>query len=418
MKKNFYLIAILFVSSTFACGGKKNTNQGTIKTDTTSGTKDTNTPENNTTSQKIYQGIELDKSKYPDDLYVVMPDDIRSSGYLTGGNEDYKDEYMIDHDPYTWWSPNPNRNGQGAWIELVFGTEIPMEGFEIWGGSHNPEYPKYGDIYKLNNRVKKGICEFSDGSQISFELKDVDAWQWVKFDKTVKTKSIKLRINEVYKGDKWDDLCIAEFLALTSDESLAYYGGDMAKPVIYLYPEHTMDVNVQLNTDQMNGTLDVTYPAYTENGWNVTASLDGKLVEKKSGKIYQYLFWEGTSLKQWEFEDGFVVKGTETASFLEDKLSEMGLLPHEYNDFIVYWLPLMVKNKYNLIRFPNDEYTRDIPLIVEPQPTTVLRVFMIFQPLEHPIEIPQQSLKNTKRNGFTVVEWGGTEVKGQGAFDL
>jgi hypothetical protein len=418
MKKNFYLIVLLIASGTFACGGKKNNNQGNIKTDTTSVNQEANNQQNHSSPVKIYQGVELDKSKYPDDLYVVMPDEIRSSGYLTGENEDYKNEYMIDHDPYTWWSPNPNRNGQGAWIELVFGTEVPMEGFEIWGGSHNPAYPKYGDIYKLNNRVKKGVCEFSDGSQISFELKDVDAWQWVKFDKTIKTKSIKLRINEVYKGDKWDDLCIAEFLALTSDESLAYYGEDVAKPVIYLYPEHTMDVNVQLDTYRMNGSLDVTYPAYTETGWNVTASPDGKLVEKESGKIYHYLFWEGSSLKQWKFEDGFVVKGSETAAFLEEKLSEMGLLPNEYNDFIVYWLPLMIKNKYNLIRFPNDEYTRDVPLLVEPQPTTILRVFMVFKPLDIPIEIPQQKLNKCKRNGFTLVEWGGTAITNSGSVDL
>lgn len=409
MRNSSFLLLALGAGLFFSCGNKKTNDQNIVKQDTSSNKQVTTDEE--ILSDKIYKGVELDKSKYPDDLYVVMPDDIRSSGYLTGGNEDYKDDYMIDHDPYTWWSPNPNRNGQGAWIELVFEKEIPMEGFEIWGGSHNPEYPKYGDIYKLNNRVKKGVCEFSDGSKINFELADVDAWQWVKFDKTVKTKSIRLSIGEVYKGDKWDDLCIAEFLALTSDESLAYYGGDMAKPVIYLYPEHKMDVNVQLATHTMNGTLDVTYPAYTKTGWNVTAYPDGKLIDKSNNKAYNYLFWEGTSLKQWQFDEGFVVKGSETATFLENKLSEMGLVANEYNDFIVYWLPLMVKNEYNLIRFPNDEYSRDIPLIIDPQPESMLRVFMVFKALDHPIEIKEQKLKKFERKGFTLIEWGGSEVK-------
>ncbi len=407
MKKNIGII-ILSAAFLFSCSGKKDTTQKESPKDSVENevVKKDVLPD-----EKIYQGVELDKSKYPDDLYVVMPDDINSSGYLKGGKEEYKDEYMIDHDPYTWYSPNPNRNGQGAWIELTFTNEIPMEGFEIWGGSHNEDYPKYGNIYKLNNRVKKGICEFSDGTSIQFELKDVDAWQWVKFDKTINTKSIRLRISEVYKGEKWDDLCIAEFLALTSDESLAYYGGEMAKPVIYLYPEKKTEVNVQLDQANMNGSLDVSYPAYGNTGWSITAFPDGKLIDNATSKRYNYLFWEGKSLKQWQFNDGFVVKGSETAEFLEDKLSEMGLISTEYNDFIVYWLPLMMKNKYNLVRFPNEEYNRDVPLKITPQPESMLRVFMIFQPLDGPINIPEQKLERFNRKGFTVVEWGGTAIE-------
>lgn len=403
-------IILIFFSGwlLFSCGQKKNPENNVQGKDTTSQSQ---TPNNEAPPVKVYQGVELDKAKYPDDLYVVMPAKVTSSGYLKGSNEDYRDEFMIDHDPYTWWTPNPNRNGQGAWIELQFDQEIPMEGFEVWGGSHNPNYPKFGDIYKLNNRVKKGVCEFSNGSSIHFELKDVDGWQWVEFDTTIKTSSIRLRINEVYKGEKWDDLCIAEFLALTSDEELAYYGDGMAKPVIYLYPERKMDVTVQLDTKNMNGTLDVTYPAYGNNGWEITAFPDGKLIDKQTHKLYEYLFWEGTSMKQWSFPDGFIVKGNESAAFLEEKLSMMGLLPHEYNDFIVYWLPLMAKNEYNLVRFVNAEYSRDVPLNIYPKPESLLRIYMIFKGIDKPIHIPEQKLSLYKRTGFTVVEWGGSQIK-------
>lgn len=403
---SFFFIALTL--GIISCGQKK-TPENKITG------KDSSSTSNNNNSDKpvdkVYQGVELDKAKYPDDLYVVMPSKVTSSGFLKGTNEDYRDDYMIDHDPYTWWTPNPNRNGQGAWIELQFDQTIPMEGFEVWGGSHNPEYPKFGNIYKLNNRVKMGVCEFSDGTSINFELKDVDSWQWVKFDTTIMTKSIRLKINEVYKGEKWDDLCIAEFLALTSDEEIAYYGDGMAKPVIYLYPERKMDVNVQLDTKNMNGTLDVTYPLYGSTGWNVTAYPDGKLTDKQTGKYYQYLFWEGTSMKQWSFPDGFVVKGEESVQFLEEKLSYMGLLPKEYNDFIVYWLPLMSKNKYNLVRFVNEEYNRDVPLNISPKPQSTLRVYMVFKSLDSPIIIKEQKLHSFKRQGFTVVEWGGSMIE-------
>jgi hypothetical protein len=88
----------------------------------------------------------------------------------------------------------------------------------------------------------------------------------------------------------------------------------------------------------------------------------------------------------------------------------MGLLPNEYNDFIVYWLPLLSKNEYNLVRFVNEEYNRDVPLIISPQPESILRIFMVFEELKSPIIIPQQKLQKFERKGFTVVEWGGTQM--------
>ena len=88
----------------------------------------------------------------------------------------------------------------------------------------------------------------------------------------------------------------------------------------------------------------------------------------------------------------------------------MGLNPNEYNDFIVYWLPLMAKNKYNLVRFANEEYNRDIPLRITPKPESMMRIYMIFQSIEEPIDIKPQQLNKYQRKGFTVVEWGGTEI--------
>ena len=36
---------------------------------------------------------------------------------------------------------------------------------------------------------------------------------------------------------------------------------------------------------------------------------------------------------------------------------------------------------------------------------------MIFKGLDEQIEIKEQKLDKAERNGFTVVEWGGTELK-------
>ena len=179
-----------------------------------------------------------------------------------------------------------------------------------------------------------------------------------------------------------------------------------AKPVIYLYPEEITDVTVELD---YVGELTCTYPAYND-GWQVTAHPDGILVDK-TGLEYNYLYWEGSELGGWPMDEGFCVAGSDTAVFLEEALQKLGLTRREANEFIVYWLPLMEDNPYNLICFQGDAYTDAAKLEVTPAPDTVIRVFMTYKPLAAPVEITPQELDAPERNGFTVVEWGGGEVK-------
>ena len=96
---------------------------------------------------------------------------------------------------------------------------------------------------------------------------------------------------------------------------------------------------------------------------------------------------------------------------MEDALSQLGLTRREANEFIVYWLPQMEENPYNLIAFQSDAYTEAARLAITPIPDTVLRVFMAWKPLEEPVELPPQELAGPERSGFTVVEWGGCQVK-------
>ena len=184
-------------------------------------------------------------------------------------------------------------------------------------------------------------------------------------------------------------------------------GGCAAKPVIYLYPEEPMQVEVTLEYD---GDLTCTYPAYNV-GWKVMALPDGTLTDAVDGKVYSYLFWEGIDQNEYDFSSGFVVPGEDTAEFLQEKLSYLGLTPKEYNEMIVYWLPKMQENVYNLIAFQQEAYTDHARLSITPEPDSVLRVFMTYIPLEEPVEIPEQKLEAFERNGFTVVEWGGSEIE-------
>ena len=200
------------------------------------------------------------------------------------------------------------------------------------------------------------------------------------------------------------------FLSLVSILVLAGCNPDKnvdAKPVIYLYPETTTEVSVKL---EYQGELNCTYPEY-KDGWHVLAQPDGTITDIETQKEYSYLFWEGLSEVKYDMNKGYVIKGSYTAEFLQSILAEMGLTPKEYNEFIVYWLPKMQENPYNLITFQTDVYTENALLKISPEPDSILRVFMAYEALEKPVTVVEPIIEPFTRSGFTVVEWGGTEIK-------
>ena len=178
------------------------------------------------------------------------------------------------------------------------------------------------------------------------------------------------------------------------------------KPIIYLYPKEKMDVSIKLGYEDK---LLITYPEY-KDGWDVTAYPDGTLVEKNTNKKLYSLFWEGLNTETTGIKDeGFIIKGSETSKFLEEKLTILGLNDKEKEEFIIFWLPKLINNKYNYIRFETlEEQNKNMPLIVNPMPDTIIRINMETKPLEKEIKIKEQKINKVERKGYTLVEWGGT----------
>lgn len=48
-------------------------------------------------------------------------------------------------------------------------------------------------------------------------------------------------------------------------------------------------------------------------------------------------------------------------------------------------------------------------LTLSVQPDTTIRVFMTYYSSDKSVEIEEQELPHYERNGFTLVEWGGSE---------
>lgn len=178
-----------------------------------------------------------------------------------------------------------------------------------------------------------------------------------------------------------------------------------AKPIIYLYPDETTEVNVKLVNEEH---LTHTYPKYTSEGWTVLAEPNGDLTDINTGRNLYALYWEGKDDTNIDLRVGFVFEGNDTIDFLEEKLELLGLNEREAEEFIVYWLPRLENNKYNFVYFATgSEVDNNMPLEVTPKPDTSIRILMKVKALNKEIEVEEQKIVTPIRKGFTLVEWGG-----------
>ena len=181
------------------------------------------------------------------------------------------------------------------------------------------------------------------------------------------------------------------------------------KPILYLYPTEDIEVSVKLGYEDK---IICSYPQYT-TGWNVLAKKSSDLIDLNTNRNLYALYYESESVYNFEIQkDGFIVKGSEVTSFLEEKLETLGLTERESEEFIIYWLPILQENEYNYIRFATiEEINHNMPLEFSVQPDTIIRVLMTYKGLDTLIDIEEQQLVTPERTGFVAVEWGGTEIK-------
>jgi len=124
------------------------------------------------------------------------------------------------------------------------------------------------------------------------------------------------------------------------------------------------------------------------------------------------LYWEGINNFKSNYKEGFVVSKEDTSEFLEEKLEILGLNYKEREEFIIYWLPELIKNDYNYIYFmTSSEINNEMPLYITPEPTSVIRIWMTYKSVSSDYKVVEEKLTSPVRDGFTVVEWGGTKIK-------
>ena len=187
--------------------------------------------------------------------------------------------------------------------------------------------------------------------------------------------------------------------------SIDYMTPLMAEPIIYLYDEKMVEYTISLDkkVEVVSSIPEI------KSGWQVYGSGSGDLRLICSGRQYEYLFWEGFAGFIPRLKTGFVVGRDDVPAFFDEKLSGLGLIAKEIEDFKKVWMPEFEKAPYYRISFYDQQIIDEIaPLTIDPLPETIIRVLMDYKPLAAPIDIVEPDLGETPaRYGTTLVEWGG-----------
>ena len=125
--------------------------------------------------------------------------DVEGNGYI------HSADLTLDRNIKTCWSEGIPGHGIGESITINFDEICKVSGINIWTGHQKTE-----DLFYKNNRPTKIRIVGSDGSSEVYNLNDAMGKQIIRLASPISVNSIKIIIEEVAKGNKYQDTCIAE----------------------------------------------------------------------------------------------------------------------------------------------------------------------------------------------------------------
>ena len=321
------------------------------------------------------------KQKNPNVITTLNKIDFEvvDSLYVEKDNQNFLDEYLLNN--YEEYDKLNN--------DYSLNMQLTENDFD------NNTYLVY--VYLNDCGYDKDIKEIgyaNDKLEIVYNIKEVCGFcqehYYGKLVKLPKIKSNNVKIN-IKENILEKEHC---------DPNISY------KPILYLYPDKDMLVNIKMAKPD---NIISSYPKYN-NGWSVFVSKDG--IINYNNRSYYALYWDEYNDNRVNFKAGFYVTKENAIDFLEEKLDTIGLNNREANEFIMYWLPLLEANEQSIVYFElTDERQANNKLNIDPAPDSLLRVNMHLKKVNKKVDIEEQKLVSFDRKGFTVVEWGGTIYK-------
>lgn len=121
------------------------------------------------------------------------------------GNYVHSAKLTIDGNTGSCWSEGVKGIGIGENIEIHFNGNYKVSGMNIWIG-----HQKSQDLFSQNARPTALRVEGSDGSKEIYNLEDKFGPQRIAFKTPITANKVKLIVERVAPGSKYEDTCISE----------------------------------------------------------------------------------------------------------------------------------------------------------------------------------------------------------------
>jgi hypothetical protein len=123
---------------------------------------------------------------------------------------------LIDGTRSTAWAEGAGGRGEGEWVEFTASAPVSIHGIRVWGGYAESPATMGGNAHPVKMSVildgdnEAGYVEFppAGGSEYSDY---VGEWRASPDgENTARAETVRLTVEEVAPGTRWDDCCISE----------------------------------------------------------------------------------------------------------------------------------------------------------------------------------------------------------------
>jgi hypothetical protein len=109
----------------------------------------------------------------------------------------------------TAWVEGASGSGVGEWIMLTFPGPV-----KVWQINVDVGFDKNADLFAKNNRIKRATLVFSTAEHLTLDFEDAPGLQKFVLARApgpgIETTYVRMIIDEVYPGTRYDDTCLAE----------------------------------------------------------------------------------------------------------------------------------------------------------------------------------------------------------------
>ncbi len=130
---------------------------------------------------------------------------VSASSYDIENSYSHDASKIFDNNFKSCWAEGVAGMGIGEYISVQFNGMQRIHGFSIWAG-----HQKRSDLFYKNGVPVSLSVIAADGTTVNCTIQDSMGEQRITFDHPLVTDTVKIVINDVRDGSRWQDTCITE----------------------------------------------------------------------------------------------------------------------------------------------------------------------------------------------------------------